>query len=565
MSVLTDKAGVIKRHHQQLQHVINRILCRLGVPDKAARGISGIHGMLNGRKTFPAFKAHKYTARQLNFRGDDESAKKFMCRMLDAIRDAELKCGRRFFAITRADDVTQKMTSYDADYIGEAALWALLEAQKTPEWQTNPSKAITDELIDRAIKKLPRREVVEKHESGPSLTDEEIIRGVWTKVENLTAKNLERIVAGGDPVKEVGRVQNRLARLAINARKQMLKRDRAAQALMPPPDGSFQISGDDDRTEQTFLLGLLDGPDGGQIVPPNDQVQAQDGPSTGGDILKAALMWASQDIPVLPLYGVSDGICDCPGGSECRRAGKHPLSRLTPKGVKDACTDPAKLRRWWAAEPLANVGIAMGGPNRLLAVDVDPRSGGDASLFDLVEAHGDEWLKTFTVKTGGLGRHLIYTLPAGAKVRRGRLAPGIDLKSEGGYLVTAPSTHASGRFYEVELDTSPAEAPPWLIEELARPFDTQPSKVIDFQERRSCRTPGRIIMEGERNEQLFRIGCALWGAGDAQDLETLMAQLLEVNRERCSPALAEAEVAKISTSIAARYPRGSKGHGGEAA
>jgi hypothetical protein len=45
------------------------------------------------------------------------------------------------------------MTGYDADYIGEAAIWGLLQAKKSGE--RNLSKAITDELVDMAISKLP--------------------------------------------------------------------------------------------------------------------------------------------------------------------------------------------------------------------------------------------------------------------------------------------------------------------------------------------------------------------------------------------------------------------------
>jgi hypothetical protein len=559
------KAGVIKRNHQQLQHVINRILSRLGVPDKAARGIAGIHGMLNGRSDLPVFKAHKYTARQLNFRGDDESAKKFMCRVLDAIRDAQHKCGRRFFAITRADDVTQKMTSYDDDFIGEAALWALLEAQSTPDWTKNPTKAITDELIDRAVEMLPPCEIGEKGQAGLGLTDEEIIRGIWTKIENLAAKNFERIVAaGGDPAREVRRIQDRLGRLAISARKQMTKRDRAARLTIIEQDESGRDSGNNVPLRQKAEPTLFDEPEGGQTVPPN-QVLLRDGSSYDGDNLGAALGWAKQGIPVIPLYGVADGICDCREGSECRSAGKHPLSRLVPRGVKNASTDPEKIRNWWGAAPLANVGIVMGGPLRFLALDVDPRSGGDASLYDLVEVRGDKWLKTLTVKTGGLGSHLIFTMPAGVKVSRAKLAPGIDLKTEGGYLVAAPSIHTSGRRYEVVDSTYPAEAPEWLVGELMSAPGVEPSKIVDFQERRSGRTTDVHILEGERNDTLFRIGCALWGSGEVQDLPTLNERLLEENSERCTPPLADAEVVKISTSITARYSPMSKGHKGEAA
>lgn len=272
--------------------------------------------------------------------------------------------------------------------------------------------------------------------------------------------------------------------------------------------------------------------------------------------MTAALAWAEQSVPVLPLYSVADGICDCREGSECRSPGKHPLSHLVPHGVKDATTNPETIRRWWASVPLANVGIATGGQLRLLAVDVDPRAGGDASLCDLVEAHGCEWLDTFSVKTGGLGNHFIFTLPTGTEVHRGKLSPGIDVKGEGGYLVAAPSLHASGRNYVIEKNTYAAAAPAWLVEELTRAHDIAPATVVAFQENSSYRERGGLIAEGERNDRLFRISCALWGGGDAPDLPSLHARILEVNAERCIPPLAASEVAKIASSVAARFPRG---------
>lgn len=270
-----------------------------------------------------------------------------------------------------------------------------------------------------------------------------------------------------------------------------------------------------------------------------------------------ALTLAAMGVRVFPLNWVFDGVCSCPEGSECRSAGKHPLARLAPRGVKDATTDEAVIRRWFTAEPYANLGVAMGGQLRLLAVDVDPRAGGDASLCDLVEAHGDDWLETFTVKTGGLGNHFIFALPEGLEVHRGKLAPGVDLKAEGGYLVAPPSLHASGRRYEVEKALRFAPAPAWMIDELTRKPEEPPATAVDFQERRDRRAScGMVIVEGERNERLFKVGCALWGKGEVGSSAELLQRLMEVNFERVSPSLESAEVHKIAESISSRYVRG---------
>jgi hypothetical protein len=230
-----------------------------------------------------------------------------------------------------------------------------------------------------------------------------------------------------------------------------------------------------------------------------------------------------------------------------------------PHGVKNAATDEATIRRWFTKEPHANLAWAMGGRLRLVGVDVDPRAGGDASLFDLVEAHGDAWLETFTVKTGGLGNHFIFRLPEGVEVHRAKLAPGIDIKAEGGYLVAPPSTHASGRRYEVEKNTYITEAPAWMVEELTRAPDEAPRVPIDFQafkDRKPTGTGGPVIVDGERNVRLFKVGCALWGKGEVSSRGELLQKLMETNLERVSPPLDSDEVYKIAESITGRYTLG---------
>ena len=228
----------IKTNHQQLTHVINRMLSRLEIPDKATRAANGIHGLLNGREVlgapskFPVLMAHKYAARQMGFNGQDANCDQFMCRVLTALAEAEQKCGRKLFEIKRADGVTQIITSYEADYIGEAALWALTEAQASDEWKKNPAKAVTDELIDLAIAKLPERPLPPERDTsdGASITDAAIIKGMWTKVDTLAEAAMRRVaLAGGDPLTELQEVQRRHRRIAVEIQRERLEHERKEQ------------------------------------------------------------------------------------------------------------------------------------------------------------------------------------------------------------------------------------------------------------------------------------------------------------------------------------------------
>lgn len=128
-----------------------------------------------------------------------------------------------------------------------------------------------------------------------------------------------------------------------------------------------------------------------------------------------------------------------------RERGKEPDGELAPRGFKDATTDENKIRSWWNTRPRANIGVATGKVSGIVIVDVDPRNGGDVEEFRSrvgLGAHHD------TVITGGGGVHLFFRYPSGVVVpSRSNFVKGIDLKSDGGYVVAPPSIHPSGGAY----------------------------------------------------------------------------------------------------------------------
>ena len=189
----------------------------------------------------------------------------------------------------------------------------------------------------------------------------------------------------------------------------------------------------------------------------------------------------------------------------------------------------------------------------------------DASFSDLLDAHGDDaFPETFTVKTGGQGWHRYYRLPEAIKPKtgelKGKLGPGIDIKGVGGQIVAPGSVHSSGRVYEIETNTYIAEAPAWIVQSLRKSAAGEnPEVVVDFQahrDRKRSGISGAAIVEGERNERLFKVGCALWGKGEVGSAAELLQRLMEVNFERVSPPLESPEVHKIAESISSRYVLG---------
>ncbi|MGW1273185.1 bifunctional DNA primase/polymerase, partial [Streptomyces sp. NPDC002491] len=158
----------------------------------------------------------------------------------------------------------------------------------------------------------------------------------------------------------------------------------------------------------------------------------------------------------------ADGPAAPPCHGECGRPGH---------GVYDATTDPDRIRELFAAAPWATgYGIACGlPPHHLVGVDLDTKSGTDstAALRELALRHLFTIPPTVVVLTPSGGRHLWLTGPPDVVVPNsaGRLAPGIDIRGAGGYLVGPGSRTAHG-VYSADPGSAhlpPAPCPPSLL------------------------------------------------------------------------------------------------------
>lgn len=181
---------------------------------------------------------------------------------------------------------------------------------------------------------------------------------------------------------------------------------------------------------------------------------------TADDFARAVLEYSARGWLVIPLHTPAAGGCSC-GRPDCESPGKHPR---TAHGLKDASRDPAIIREWWRRWPDANVGIVTGPESGILVLDVDGKQG-EESLIELGR-RGFHLPDTHTVRTGGGGQHLYFLWPERTNVRNsaGKIAPGLDIRSQGGYVVAPPSLHASGARYEInESAMPPVPCPEWLL------------------------------------------------------------------------------------------------------
>ncbi len=220
---------------------------------------------------------------------------------------------------------------------------------------------------------------------------------------------------------------------------------------------------------------------------------------------------------------------------------KPPLGKLVPHGWKDAATDEDTIARWWQGYPNANIGIRTGVVSGLVVLDIDPRNDGVENLRKLEQQNG-ELPTTVMSLTGGGGMHILFQHPGGF-IKNKTLAPGVEVKADGGYVVAPPSIHPNGEAYCWEASSYPddvllAPLPEWLLQHMTQDTSRhdQPSG-----------SSGGSIPEGERHNRLVSFaGTMRWK--DMSQKAIAEALLIE-NRLRCIPPLPEHEVMQIAQSM----------------
>ena len=175
------------------------------------------------------------------------------------------------------------------------------------------------------------------------------------------------------------------------------------------------------------------------------------------EILIAAKEYISRGWLVFPTHGInSEGQCTC-GKQSCPDAGKHPA---TQNGLKDASTDQKKIEEWFGeTSPAYNVSIVTGKKSGVTIIDIDVGHGklGAETWSELIAEQGEP--NTLMAKTGSGGMHVYFKYNSALKTGSNRLGSGVDVRSDGGYVVAPPSIHRCGDKYEwmnsVVLDDLP--------------------------------------------------------------------------------------------------------------
>jgi hypothetical protein len=166
----------------------------------------------------------------------------------------------------------------------------------------------------------------------------------------------------------------------------------------------------------------------------------------------------------------------------------------------------------WDKRPGELIGIPAGAVTGIAVLDIDPHNGG----ADWYAENRDRLPLTRAHRTQRGGIHLLYRHLPGLRISESKIAPGIDVRADGGYFIWWPCEGLDVR------DAPLAEWPSWLEWLLKEPEERAPRVRADANDPFAAagldlRLRGIInrvenAVEGERNAITY------WAACRAADL-----------------------------------------------
>jgi hypothetical protein len=262
--------------------------------------------------------------------------------------------------------------------------------------------------------------------------------------------------------------------------------------------------------------------------------------------------------PVFTENGVE---CSCSKGINCSSIGKHTVHRykyIDPfnyERMKDRYLDEFK------DNPNLNIGFKVMGYSVL---DVDNKNGGDKSLAQLLRDYEINFDHVISVNCSN-GQH-IYATNKDLKNTAGVVGNGLDVRSEGGFIVAPGSVHKSGKVYQWneigEVATIPDE---WIYTQTDeneissgkkssnRSNQAAGKKLKDIDLPKHL-TPDYVIKEGDRELTLFKWACRERGNGaNAEQLFDTLVTIRDTYCEEGEEPVTDEEVREIAES-ASRFP-----------
>lgn len=282
------------------------------------------------------------------------------------------------------------------------------------------------------------------------------------------------------------------------------------------------------------------------------------------ELLNYAVHYAKSGYPVFPLhhlvkrYGVLQ--CSCKSAVTCPHSGKHPR---TPNGFKDATTNINQIIDWWDKYSNANIGLLTGAESGIFVLDIDIKTdvavpyNGEITLAEMQEYYKSLMKEEFeplpatlTARSGSGCQHLYfkYDLESPSKTLHSKIGAdfgrGLDIKSDDGYIIAAPSNHKSGNKYQWFGANTPIEdAPKWLIYEIQKAMKGKETKNLKTTHQapfgNSKSYTGEILQDGERNDHFHKY---VSGLVVSHPKKRVLDFAIRFSNERCNPPLTDKEI-----------------------
>jgi len=209
-------------------------------------------------------------------------------------------------------------------------------------------------------------------------------------------------------------------------------------------------------------------------------------------------------------------------------------------GFKSASADLRIIAKRARQHPHANIGIATGKISGVVVIDIDPRHGGDSTVARFATM-GKFFPETVEATTCQYGRHLYYAydsrLKSGAK---SKLGPGIDVKTDGGYVVAPPSVWDNNaqryRWLRPPRASLLRPLPDWILDSL-RPRRPKPRL-------RAADPPSPHALGGYRRQALAKLqelAAHMSDLGDGRH-QAPFIMACRIGRYRTHGFLTEAEI-----------------------
>jgi len=202
---------------------------------------------------------------------------------------------------------------------------------------------------------------------------------------------------------------------------------------------------------------------------------------------------------------------------------KKPLVKWEP--YQKEMTTQEQIQGWFGSGQERNIGLVTGAISNLFVIDTDtPEATAE------VQDYLPENLTTPIQKTPHDGRHFFFRHTEGF-ANRARLAPGVDIRTTGGYIVVDPSVNGTGKRWEwlegLALgEVSPAPLPDALLAYL-KEFACSLYKGTTDRPQTTTTNDHKFFDFGRRDEDLFHAANIMSkGGGDSDYIANVLERII---------------------------------------